>query len=107
MVPELRLGADLGGLAVAQRFVPEAADQKARRAGAMEAHQRTARRVRQFGDHMLARQPPERRRIHSDIERVAERSEEHTSELQSLMRTSYAVFCLKKKKKTILKTSVQ
>src|SRR3546814_1488321 len=30
-----------------------------------------------------------------------QRSEEHTSELQSLMRTSYAVFCLKKKK-TIL-----
>src|SRR3546814_7274929 len=30
---------------------------------------------------------------------VAFRSEEHTSELQSLMRISYAVFCLKKKKK--------
>src|SRR3546814_6730630 len=30
---------------------------------------------------------------------VARRSEEHTSELQSLMRISYAVFCLKKKKK--------
>src|SRR3546814_10234314 len=30
----------------------------------------------------------------------ATRSEEHTSELQSLMRISYAVFCLKKKKKT-------
>src|SRR3546814_5519686 len=30
---------------------------------------------------------------------VAPRSEEHTSELQSLMRISYAVFCLKKKKK--------
>src|SRR3546814_2407113 len=29
------------------------------------------------------------------------RSEEHTSELQSLMRISYAVFCLKKKKKQI------
>src|SRR3546814_2113070 len=29
---------------------------------------------------------------------VADRSEEHTSELQSLMRISYAVFCLKKKK---------
>src|SRR3546814_5765762 len=29
------------------------------------------------------------------------RSEEHTSELQSLMRISYAVFCLKKKKKHI------
>src|SRR3546814_2311304 len=31
--------------------------------------------------------------------RRATRSEEHTSELQSLMRISYAVFCLKKKKK--------
>src|SRR3546814_7480452 len=31
--------------------------------------------------------------------RRARRSEEHTSELQSLMRISYAVFCLKKKKK--------
>src|SRR3546814_2767229 len=31
--------------------------------------------------------------------RRADRSEEHTSELQSLMRISYAVFCLKKKKK--------
>src|SRR3546814_10574810 len=30
---------------------------------------------------------------------VQARSEEHTSELQSLMRISYAVFCLKKKKK--------
>src|SRR3546814_4024709 len=30
--------------------------------------------------------------------RVTSRSEEHTSELQSLMRISYAVFCLKKKK---------
>src|SRR3546814_6951407 len=32
-----------------------------------------------------------------------ERSEEHTSELQSLMRNSYAVFCLKKKNKNIIK----
>src|SRR3546814_6692987 len=32
--------------------------------------------------------------------RLAMRSEEHTSELQSLMRISYAVFCLKKKKQT-------
>src|SRR3546814_5240490 len=31
------------------------------------------------------------------------RSEEHTSELQSLMRISYAVFCLKKKKQTMRK----
>src|SRR3546814_6339243 len=34
----------------------------------------------------------------------AVRSEEHTSELQSLMRISYAVFCLKKKKKKQNKT---
>src|SRR3546814_2539993 len=33
------------------------------------------------------------------------RSEEHTSELQSLMRISYAVFCLKKKKKYIQQSS--
>src|SRR3546814_7796010 len=33
---------------------------------------------------------------------LAERSEEHTSELQSLMRISYAVFCLKKKNKNII-----
>src|SRR3546814_6263881 len=33
------------------------------------------------------------------------RSEEHTSELQSLMRISYAVFCLKKKNKTKVKTT--
>src|SRR3546814_3498993 len=32
---------------------------------------------------------------------VGRRSEEHTSELQSLMRISYAVFCLKKKNKNI------
>src|SRR3546814_9586911 len=34
------------------------------------------------------------------------RSEEHTSELQSLMRISYAVFCLKKKKTTIKSGSI-
>src|SRR3546814_5234168 len=35
-------------------------------------------------------------------DRAQPRSEEHTSELQSLMRISYAVFCLKKKTNTIL-----
>src|SRR3546814_1529838 len=34
------------------------------------------------------------------------RSEEHTSELQSLMRISYAVFCLKKKKKSNLQSQL-
>src|SRR3546814_1064096 len=35
------------------------------------------------------------------------RSEEHTSELQSLMRISYAVFCLKKKKKIEIKRTTE
>src|SRR3546814_7830418 len=43
---------------------------------------------------LLATDQPNREPNHS-------RSEEHTSELQSLMRISYAVFCLKKKKNTI------
>src|SRR3546814_1687865 len=44
---------------------------------------------------------PEDKRAFVAIRRVAVqvRSEEHTSELQSLMRISYAVFCLKNKKK--------
>src|SRR3546814_17465063 len=45
-----------------------------------------------------------RRRTRGQLRRFRHpdrRSEEHTSELQSLMRISYAVFCLKKKKKKI------
>src|SRR3546814_2537977 len=37
-------------------------------------------------------------RLDAGVQVIPERSEEHTSELQSLMRISYAVFCLKKKK---------
>src|SRR3546814_5913414 len=37
-----------------------------------------------------------RRRVHQHVVHLVVRSEEHTSELQSLMRISYAVFCLKK-----------
>src|SRR3546814_9382027 len=57
--------------------------------------------------HVDAAQPPAGRGIGQQVvgqqrvqvlHRVAVRSEEHTSELQSLMRISYAVFCLKKKK---------
>src|SRR3546814_5673608 len=49
-------------------------------------------------------QPAPRRRARRSLDRPAHhilRSEEHTSELQSLMRISYAVFCLKKKTKQI------
>src|SRR3546814_4745789 len=43
--------------------------------------------------------PKDRRKIYDPRKILAAvRSEEHTSELQSLMRISYAVFCLKKKK---------
>src|SRR3546814_10215439 len=38
------------------------------------------------------------KKIVAEARDTASRSEEHTSELQSLMRISYAVFCLKKKK---------
>src|SRR3546814_4548737 len=49
------------------------------------------------GDRVIVQRP-----VYYPFFRVAKnngRSEEHTSELQSLMRISYAVFCLKKKKK--------
>src|SRR3546814_2700595 len=42
---------------------------------------------------------PVSRTFANPVQREHERPEEHTSELQSLMRTSYAVFCLKKKTK--------
>src|SRR3546814_1345409 len=57
--------------------------------------------------HLLAHQRQQWRNHHNQAatmdarqlvaQRLAARSEEHTSELQSLMRISYAVFCLKKK----------
>src|SRR3546814_2334721 len=71
-------------------------------------HERFLRRFGQVAGHVGG---DEARRDHVDRDpartdllrqRLAEgddRSEEHTSELQSLMRISYAVFCLKKKKK--------
>src|SRR3546814_7643698 len=43
-------------------------------------------------------------RHHLECGGIAHRSEEHTSELQSLMRISYAVFCLKKKKNKNINT---
>src|SRR3546814_8296215 len=50
--------------------------------------------------------PPFVRAKHAPVDRHLQRvrSEEHTSELQSLMRISYAVFCLKKKTKSKKKT---
>src|SRR3546814_7294305 len=59
-----------------------------------------AHRHRQFDAADRAARIREHRREHRRRRRIiGDRSEEHTSELQSLMRISYAVFCLKKKKK--------
>src|SRR3546814_4736180 len=41
------------------------------------------------------------------VGQIGKRSEEHTSELQSLMRISYAVFCLKKKKSNLTYTHLR
>src|SRR3546814_13580433 len=52
------------------------------------------------GEHLAAGAIPPMRRIvcrHAIVDDALHRSEEHTSELQSLMRISYAVFCLKQK----------
>src|SRR3546814_1537694 len=47
------------------------------------------------------------RRPHGTHHRIELRSEEHTSELQSLMRNSYAVFCLKQKNKYTNKLNIR
>src|SRR3546814_7881569 len=48
---------------------------------------------------LMTNNPEKVERLEAEGVEVIERSEEHTSELQSLMRISYAVFCLKKKNK--------
>src|SRR3546814_7540859 len=60
-------------------------------AGNLSDFQRPA----QFAD-----RPPPADYLSKGVDHQTKRSEEHTSELQSLMRISYAVFCLKKKKTT-------
>src|SRR3546814_8684935 len=55
--------------------------------------------VDQLSDHRLDRGAGSFAAAGVDAGSKEARSEEHTSELQSLMRISYAVFCLKKKKK--------
>src|SRR3546814_1756752 len=67
---------------------------------------RIALAAQQIGDALIAADAEHFVRLDQPVARAGDerharhRSEEHTSELQSLMRTSYAVFCLKKKKTT-------
>src|SRR3546814_1557558 len=73
---------------------------------AEEDRERPARGRRRRNDRTFAQPEPQAQvpeHQPQTQQEIAERSEEHTSELQSLMRISYAVFCLKKKKKTIQK----
>src|SRR3546814_5603653 len=61
-----------------------------------------ARVAGRFRASVSDRQHPRRRGFHLRSGVGALRSEEHTPELQSLIRISYAVFCLKKKKNTLI-----
>src|SRR3546814_1358387 len=73
----------------------------ARRAGNRRGRSRVGTRQAQafFAPFFALKKGPARRRREELLLTVTQwRSEEHTSELQSLMRNSYAVLCLKKKK---------
>src|SRR3546814_1925085 len=69
-------------------------------AGAEGAEATAAETVQQRLGQDAARRVPGAQEQHvvGGLRHASSRSEEHTSELQSLMRSSYAVFCLKKKK---------
>src|SRR3546814_9391802 len=80
-----------------------AGDGRSERAGAGHAaadQQRTADGCGRLSGRRLTKQEKQRLQAgkRAAPARRGRRSEEHTSELQSLMRISYAVFCLKKKK---------
>src|SRR3546814_6287303 len=78
--------------------------QRALAAPGTVAARRAAGRGRPAGNQARRREVPGRRarraRLPQRVLRAEDRSEEHTSELQSLMRISYAVFCLKKNNNT-------
>src|SRR3546814_7503766 len=72
--------------------------QMLREAGAAEVHMRIASPPTRHSCYYGV-DTPERAKLlaaQMNVEQMADRSEEHTSELQSLMRNSYAAFCLKK-----------
>src|SRR3546814_9734806 len=75
---------------------------KAGRLGSRQRRRLSAQRKLDGKDAALPAHRLQQDLMPQDVGQAADdgRSEEHTSELQSLMRISYAVFCLKKKKKT-------
>src|SRR3546814_4764191 len=89
--PTGRGGLHARALAVPSRLRPREPDQPGPRRHPAHHHE-FPRAVRRHRDRLPGLGRP------GGFRSVAQRSEEHTSELQSLMRISYAVFCLKKKK---------
>src|SRR3546814_3279135 len=75
------------------RRIPGGADQQRRAFAPAEAETGVVEGFEQWPQRLEAS-------LHISLNQREERSEEHTSELQSLMRISYAVFCLKKKNNT-------
>src|SRR3546814_6877363 len=86
---------DVGGQ---QQFVRAVAFDEGRDAGAQLVFVAQHGAGQRLLHHRLLRRAPERLDVVDRRRHQPRRSEEHTSELQSLMRISYAVFCLKKKK---------
>src|SRR3546814_8188792 len=77
---------------------PRRGSRRSRRRSHRHAHAGDLRL--QCTEFRVARRRPLGRQRAGALRRPDRRSEEHTSELQSLMRISYAVFCLKKKNKS-------
>src|SRR3546814_9421913 len=77
---------------------PEPAVHLARACKLPTSSERFCRSARPHPSSRGRRRPFPKERWHAQWDEFCRRSEEHTSELQSLMRISYAVFCLKKKK---------
>src|SRR3546814_5677216 len=86
--------APLTGAAAGSRLVHEG--QQHRHADQQARVQADREHLQPEGAHL--RDPARGHHLDEHLCRRCPRSEEHTSELQSLMRISYAVFCLKKKK---------
>src|SRR3546814_5477332 len=98
---DLRRHRPPGGRNRAAVAVPQAAGGRARhQCAAVPARLRARREPEEAAASCYILKPAVRTNSRlkiNDLSRLPFRSEEHTSELQSLMRISYAVFCLKKK----------
>src|SRR3546814_2834719 len=80
-----------------QLFRDEVEQRHQRKAQEASDHYRRERGDRNGSERADRQQQRQGRNDHDDQQARAIRSEEHTSELQSLIRITYAVFCLKKK----------